>query len=113
MMEKEAKKLTKKKPDLGKLLERVELYKKDCIEMATLLSGSKLKLEREFDELRVLLTTAKREEIRAILSEASEFYKRVYKKYPLPHAASSPSGLTSSRARRCSSTWRRCRASQS
>lgn len=46
MLEKEARKMGKKKPDLTKLLERLEHYKKDCLEMALLLAGSKLKLER-------------------------------------------------------------------
>ena len=48
--------------------------------MAMLLAASKLKLERELDELKLLLTTSKKEEIRTILTESSEFYKRVYKK---------------------------------
>lgn len=47
------------------------MYKRDCIDMATLIAGSKLKLEREFDEIRMLLITNKREEIRMVLSESS------------------------------------------
>ena len=64
-------------------------------------------------ELRVLLTTAKREEIRTILTEAPEFYKRVYKRYPAPYAASSPSAQTTPKARPSTSMWQPSTPSQS
>ena len=45
---------------LNKVIERIEIYKKDCVDMAELLVNSKLKLSKEFDELKMLLTSPKK-----------------------------------------------------
>lgn len=39
--------------------------------MAELLVKSKLKLNKEFDELKLLLTSSKKEDVKMILSESS------------------------------------------
>lgn len=87
MLEKEAKKLGKKVTDvsicfiqLNKVIERIEIYKKDCVDMAELFFKSKLRLSKEFDELKLLLTSPTKEEVKLILSGSSEFFKRAYKK---------------------------------
>ncbi len=48
--------------------------------MADLLVQQKIKIEKELNEIVVLLTTQRRDEIAFIITEAGDLYKRIYKK---------------------------------
>ena len=64
----------------SKVVERVARYKTDCQEMAQLLLKHRLSTDRELSEVTVLLTTQRREEIAFIMTQATETYKRMFKR---------------------------------
>lgn len=63
------------------MVDRINKYKVDCLEMAELLVKQKLKIDKELNEIVTLLTTQRRDEIAFIMTEASDLFKRIYKKY--------------------------------
>ena len=63
-----------------KVIERVAVYKADFKEMAEILIPQRLKIEKELNEITVLLTTQKREEFAYVMTEANDFYRRCFRK---------------------------------
>lgn len=86
MLEKEVDSLKRKKDvssysiKIARVIERINRYKTDCLEMADILLKQKLRIERELNEIITLLTTQRRDEIAFIMTEASDIFKRIYKK---------------------------------
>lgn len=59
----------KKPKDIrGKVIERIAIYKTDFKEMAELMIPQRLKVEKELNEVTVLLTTQKREEVAYVMT---------------------------------------------
>ena len=71
MLVREVEKTKKPKQIRNKVIERINFYKADCREMMELMITQKLKIQKELDEIILLLTTQKRQEIAFLMTEAS------------------------------------------
>ena len=80
MLVKEVEGHKKPKDIRGKVIERIAAYKADFKEMAEIMMPERLKIEKELNEVTMLLTTQKREDIAYMMTSANDFYRRCFKK---------------------------------